>query len=229
MVQAALARGLQVIVVLHHFKEIMDDPAGQAETFAYIWAELSAHWQGAPDGLIFELLNEPHGALTTEGAVGLFGDVFQGIRARHPDRWLVLEGGDWARWTELTALPRFDDRLIHSFHYYDPYEVTHQLAPWAASPPLPARAWRAAEGAAAITRDLEAAAQATRAPILLGEFGVYRGADPATRTAWTGHVRHEAERLGMGWCVWGFAADFRIFDAGANAFLPDMLDALMTP
>ena len=229
MVQAALARGLQVIVVLHHFEEIMADPAGQADTFAAIWAELSAHWRGAPSGLIFELLNEPNGALTTGGAVALFDRVIPIIRADHPDRWLVLEGGDWARWPEMAALPRPDERILHSFHYYDPYEVTHQLAPWTTNGPLPARSWRVESGAATVTRDLQAAARLTRAPILLGEFGVYRGADPTTRTAWTNHVRREAERLGMGWCVWGFAADFRIFDAGAGTFLPDMLDALMAP
>ena len=44
--------------------------------------------------------------------------------------------------------------------------------------------------------------------------------------AWTGHVRQEAERLGMGWCVWGFAADFRVFDAGTGRFLPEMRGAL---
>jgi hypothetical protein len=67
----------------------------------------------------------------------------------------------------------------------------------------------------------------TAAPILLGEFGVYRQAETATRAAWTTHVRREAERLGMGWCVWGFAADFRIFDATKDVFLPEMRDALI--
>ena len=228
-VQAALARGLRVIVVLHHFEEIMADPEGQAETFAYIWAELSAHWQGAPEGLMFELLNEPNGALTTQGAAALFAAVIPMIRADHPDRWLVLEGDDWASWPGMSVLPRPDGRILHSFHYYAPYDVTHQLAPWAADGPRPALSWRAEDGAAAITRDLEAAAQATRAPILLGEFGVYRGAEPATRSDWTGHVRREAERLGMGWCVWGFAADFRIFDADRGTFLPEMTEALFGP
>jgi endoglucanase len=226
MVQAALRRGLQVIVVLHHFEEIMQDPAEHAATFRAIWAELSDHWRGAPDGLMFELLNEPNGALTTAGAVALFEDVVPTIRAGHPDRWLVLEGGDWAASSGLGHLPRPDARIVHSFHYYTPYEMTHQLAPWAWQGPRPARAWRLETGGAAVTRDLEDAARATDAPILLGEFGVYREAEPATRAAWTRHVRREAERLDMGWCVWGFAADFRIFDAARDRFLPELLSAL---
>jgi aryl-phospho-beta-D-glucosidase BglC (GH1 family) len=40
----------------------MDDPDAQAATFRAIWAELSAHFRGAPEGLIFELVNEPSGA-----------------------------------------------------------------------------------------------------------------------------------------------------------------------
>lgn len=226
MVRAALARDLQVIVVLHHFEEIMADRTAHAAQFAAIWAELSDHWRGAPEGLIFELLNEPNTRLDTAGAVALFEAVIPVIRADHPDRWLVLEGGDWASPREMGTLPRPDARIVHSFHYYAPYEITHQLAPWAANAPLPARDWSLAKGGAAVSRDLEQAARSTGAPILLGEFGVYRGADMATRAGWTGHVRREAERLGMGWCVWGFAADFRIFDADRGQFLPEMARAL---
>jgi endoglucanase len=226
-VDAALTRGLRVIVVLHHFEALMADPEAHAATFHAIWTELAAHWRGQPEGLILELLNEPTGALTTAGAVRLFEEVIPLIRDAHPDRWLVLEGGNWAAASELTALPRPDARILHSFHYYAPYEMTHQLAPWTAQGPLPARAWRPETGGAEVSRDLEAAAKGTEAPILLGEFGVFRAAEPATRTAWTGHVRREAERLGMGWCVWGFAAEFRIYDADENRFLPDLLGALM--
>jgi endoglucanase len=44
--------------------------------------------------------------------------------------------------------------------------------------------------------------------ILLGEFGVvrtygsYRGADTASRVAWLGDVRTEAERRSFGWAIW---------------------------
>jgi endoglucanase len=226
MVAAALSRGLQVIVVLHHFDELMQDPAAYAATFHAIWAELSAHFRSAPQGLIFELLNEPSEALTTTDAVALFDEVIPLIRAEHPDRWLVLEGGDWAAWPGMAALPRPDPRILHSFHYYDPFEMTHQLAPWTWQGPHPAREWAVEKGGAAVTRALEAAAQSTTAPILLGEFGVYREAEIGTREAWTAHVRREAERLGMGWCVWGFAAEFRVFDATGARFLPEMRAAL---
>jgi endoglucanase len=227
MVDAAVARGLNVIVVLHHFDELMENPEAHAATFRAIWAELSAHWRGAPGGLIFELLNEPNEGLTTAGAAALFAEVIPMVRADHPDRWLVLEGGDWAAWPEMAALPHPDTRIVHSFHYYDPFEMTHQLASWTWQGPYPAREWTPEKGADEVTRDLEAAARTTAAPILLGEFGVYRQAETATRAAWTTHVRREAERLGMGWCVWGFAADFRIFDATKDVFLPEMRDALI--
>jgi endoglucanase len=226
MIDAALVRGLQVIAVLHHFDEIMDDPDAQAATFHAIWAELSAHFRGAPEGLIFELVNEPSGALDTARAAALFDDAIEMIRVDHPHRWILLEGGDWAAWTEMAALPRPDPRIAHSFHYYAPFEMTHQLAPWTWEGPYPAREWTLEKGADEVTRDLEAAARATDAPILLGEFGVYREAETTTRASWTRHVREEAERLGMGWCVWGFAADFRIFDTAKDMFLPEMRDAL---
>jgi endoglucanase len=98
---------------------------------------------------------------------------------------LVLEGGDWAAWPEMAALPHPDTRIVHSFHYYDPFEMTHQLAPWTWQGPYPAREWTPEKGADEVTRDLEAAARTTAAPILLGEFGVYRQAETATRAAWT--------------------------------------------
>jgi hypothetical protein len=67
---------------------------------------------------------------------------------------------------------------------------------------------------ARIVRDFDAvAAWASRndippRAILLGEFGVvrsygrYRGADAASRAAWLGDVRGEAERHAFGWAIW---------------------------
>ena len=59
LVAAALDRGFRVIVDLHHYDELQQDPHGHAERFAALWEQLAAHYAQQPPALWLELLNEP--------------------------------------------------------------------------------------------------------------------------------------------------------------------------
>lgn len=136
----ALDEGLTVILDLHHFQPLMENPGAHADTFVAIWQELSAHYSGASDGLIFELLNEPSGELTTAKAAELYRRAMPIIRRDNPERWVILGGGHWSDESELAMLPVLDDRTAHTFHFYKPWSFTHQNAPWIENPPQ-ARTW----------------------------------------------------------------------------------------
>lgn len=218
------AEGLNVILDLHHFEELMADPSTYAAQFASIWAELSAHYAGADDSLIFELLNEPTEALDTAGAVKLFRDVLPVIRADHPDRWIIIEGGGWASVAALSDLPVLDDRIVLSFHYYVPWKFTHQQAPWMADPPL-ATGWGDKDDRAAMRADFALAGEVS-APLFLGEFGVTALTDPVQRAIWTRAVRDEAEAQKIGWCHWGLSGNFAILDPQNGVWMPGMREAL---
>ncbi len=218
------AEGLNVILDLHHFEELIADPTRYAGQFISIWTELSAHYAGADESLIFELLNEPTHPLDTAGAVALFGDVLPLIRAAHPDRWIIIEGGGWASVDALADLRVLDDRTVLSFHYYVPWEFTHQQAPWLSDPP-PARGWGDKDDRAAMRADF-ALAGAAAAPVFLGEFGVTTLTDPMLRATWTGAVREDAEAQGIGWCHWGLSGNFAIRDPATGDWVPGMKEAL---
>lgn len=220
----ALDAGLNVILDLHHFEDLMTDPDKLSPAFTAIWAALGDHYAGWPDGLIFELLNEPIEAMTTARVVPLYQAIIADLRPAHPERWIILEGSDAASLAQMQHLPDFGPFTAHSFHYYDPFEFTHQKL-WYDDPPLPARGWTAATERAAIIRDF-ATVPVDGPPILLGEFGTYRDIDPASRTNWLKAVRHASEDRGIGWCVWSFASNFSIVTDDKSGWLPGILPAL---
>lgn len=221
----ALAENLNVILDLHHFDDLMRDPAEHFATFQAIWIELAAHYAGHGDGLMFELLNEPHDALSTEKVVALFASVMPAIRADNPDRWIIIEGGYWANITQLSQLPRFDNHTALSFHYYGPFEFTHQQAGWMADP-LPPMPW-GADAERSLVRDHIAETATHGLPMLLGEFGVTVETDARYRQDWITTVRQAAEAQGIGWCHWGFAGNFAIFDRATRDWVPGMEEALL--
>lgn len=218
-------RGLTVILDLHHYEEIHSDPDAHAAQFAAIWAELAAHYKDYGDNLIFELLNEPADQLTTARVLALYRDVLPVIRQSNPDRWIVAGGGTWSNIATLPGMPDLGPRIATTFHYYEPYDFTHQSIYWDDNPPLP-RGWGSPEDLAEMSRNFAIAA-AHEGPLFLGEFGAYERIDPALRTDWTKAVREHAETLGIGWCVWAIQANFAIRNRASGDWEPGMRDALM--
>ena len=228
VIRAALDEGLTVILDLHHYEPLMEDPEAHADEFVAIWTALAEHYEGWPDALLFELLNEPTANMDTAMALSLYDRAVPIIRERHPDRWIIYGGAKWNSLDEMKRLPLpTDGRIAHTFHYYDPYEFTHAGVPWSENapkrPPEPIDDGDRRK----LERDMgRAAAQA--APVLLGEFGVYREAtDLDARAAWVREIREAAEANGLAWCAWGFAAQFRAFDPEAGEWIPEMRDALL--
>ena len=211
VIGVALAQDLRVILDLHHFDALVDDPATQGDTFVAIWQALSAHYAGWPPELMFELLNEPNGALTTERIEALTDRVLQIIRAKHPERWVIATGGDWSAWQQLRNLKRRDDRTAYTFHYYWPFDFTHQEAEWVKDIP-PKRGPLSEAEAVEIEAQFQQIA-ALRRPLFLGEFGAYQKVvGDADRAAWMRVVREASEEAGIGWCHWGFVSGFRVAD-----------------
>jgi endoglucanase len=92
-----------------------------------------------------ELMNEP--PARPRAWAPMLSAAYSAIRGRTPRLLLVLDGGDAPVPDNVAALTPFknDARTLFSFHYYDPYQFTHQGAPWMAARyladvPYPARA-----------------------------------------------------------------------------------------
>ena len=138
----ALARGLQVIVNVHHYDEMAVDPAAHVDRWSAIWRQVAERFRDAPDAVAFELMNEPHGALGDDLWNAMVREALAIVRATNPTRWVVVGPTSWNAIGALPGLVLPDDpRLALTVHFYDPFDFTHQGAEWVQPAPPTGRAW----------------------------------------------------------------------------------------
>ena len=132
LVSAGLRQGLGVIINIHHFDQFTSNPKDQTDRFLAIWRQIAEHYSEAPDGLVFELLNEPKDAATTEVMNPIFAETIRQIRRIAPNRTIFLGPGKWNSIAELPKLllPDDDQNLVVTVHNYEPFYFTHQGANW---------------------------------------------------------------------------------------------------
>ena len=132
LVTDALAEGLGVIITVHHFNRFTADPHAQSNALRAIWHQLGNHYAKAPPQLVFELLNEPNDAATTDVMNPIYAGLIRMIRQSNPDRTLLVGPGNWCHIDELVnlKLPADDTNLIATVHCYEPFYFTHQGASW---------------------------------------------------------------------------------------------------
>lgn len=234
IIDLALSEGLQVVLDMHHYNPMYEDPAGQEPRFLAMWSQIAEHYQDYPETLIFEPLNEPIERLTNRRLETLFPKVMKIIRSSNPNRWVILSGDNWGSLDGLLGvrLPE-DPRTIWSFHSYGPYEFTYQGAPFAGRDLPTGVTWGTRSEYDQITaraRRVAAHGAIHQKPIFLGEFGAYAadGESPrASRIAWLTHMRRTAETHNIGWCAWDFGAAFAFYDVEARQWDDGLLNTLL--
>jgi endoglucanase len=132
VVTNALKNNLAVIINIHHFDGLDQNPAAATDEFLKIWRQIAAHYETFPQKLAFELDNEPHDNATTAVMNPIYARAIAEIRETNPRRTIFVEPGQWGSIDELKnlVLPP-DDNAIVSVHCYDPFYFTHQGATWA--------------------------------------------------------------------------------------------------
>lgn len=219
-VDALLAKGVYVMLDVHHYTQISGD-AQHREEFAVdpsvvdtrlvnVWRQLAVRYKDRSPKLMFELLNEAHGRLTTEAWNKLSAQTLAVVRATNPTRIVFIGPGEWGSIGELPKLRLPTDRnLIVAIHNYDPFPFTHQGADFLAKP-FPTGVTCCDAGQKKVIADvLESARrwnQASGYPVHLGEFGTYEAVDMASRESYARTVRDEAEKRGIGWAYWELAS-----------------------
>lgn len=231
---AAEKAGLRVVLNVHHFDELDLDPARHGPRLVAIWEQLGRHYKGRGDWLYFELNNEPHEKLAAEPWNELIPKVLAAVRIHHPLRPVIIGP---ANWNNLSALPTLklpqDPNLIVTFHYYNPFEFTHQGATWTTAKvrDIQDRPWTPGTNElAAVRKDFAKVSDWARQngrPIYLGEFGAYQNAPMESRVRWTTAIRAEAEARGYAWAYWEFGAGFGAFDRGSSTWRESLLKALI--
>ena len=179
VVREAQKAGLDVILDEHDFDVCSEDVAACRTKLTAFWSQVAPRFANAPRNVAFELLNEPHAKLDGPTWNALFAELLAIVRQIQPDAHRRHRSD---RWNSLKELPNLklpnDPNLLVTFHYYEPFNFTHQGATWAGDE-VKKPAWGELghrgrpRGAPRRLRQGHRLAKANNRPILLGEFGAY--------------------------------------------------------
>jgi len=233
LTKAGLDAGLTVILDEHDDITCARDADDCLKQLRVVWNVLAPRYRNAPGRLLFEILNEPHGALTAPVWNLTLRNLLGLIRATNPERNVVIGPTDMNSTSELPSLdlPQSDRHIIVTVHYYAPIRFTLQGASWVpGAKDLSGVAWGSDAEAASLVRDFDrvkAWSDAHRRPVFLGEFGVYEKAPMDSRTRWIAKVARVAEAHGFAWAYWQMDTDFAAYDFQRDGWIAPILKALV--
>lgn len=257
---------LRVIVDLHilrsHYfnaddNRLWTDTLAQKEFWGF-WEQLSGELIQYPvEKLAYELLNEAV-AEDPEDWNRLIARGIETIRENEPDRVIVVGSNQWQQvWTfKDLKIPENDRNLILSFHYYDPFILTHYKTPWnpvlqkytgAVNYPgwtvdtilyenLPEDLLERIRGSNGywdidrIEEDFMKAkvvAEKFDLPLYCGEFGCYPTTSPELRNTYYKDIIAVFSKLDISWAHWNYKNDFPVVDEKTLEPIEAVVSALM--
>ncbi len=234
VVKNGLEAKLMVILDLHEFNAMADDPVAKKEMFLSVWRQLAPRYKDAPDDVIFEILNEPNQKLSVQLWNEYLVEALKLVRETNPNRTIIIGPGNWNGIESLPTLvlPENDRNIIVTVHFYHPMPFTHQGAYWTNDfKNLSGIKWNGTkEEKADVETRLKVAADWSKAndrPIFLGEFGAYDKGDMDSRARYTACVARTAEKFGFSWAYWQFDSDFIVYNIEKEQWVMPILNALM--
>jgi endoglucanase len=228
----ARAAGLNVILNSHHFEEIHSDPSdANIAKLASMWSQIATAFADQPnDKLWFEIENEPHDKFNDSNLLKVLSPSLTEIRKSNPERPVIIGGEFWSGINSLATLKLPDDpNIIPTFHYYDPFDFTHQGATWVDPAPKMGRAYGSAEDQARLKNDVGKVRdyiKRTGKTPFMGEFGANGPIPLYERVKYQMTVRTAFDEIGIGMCAWGFTNTFPLYDSEKRQWVPGMRAAM---
>ena len=208
------SRGLVVVIDYHDESRAIESGPGAVEALERTWSTLATHITRttSPRQVLLEIFNEPVFDKDPDGWFPIRHRLAKAIRAAAPLHTIVAGGPGWSSLDGLLrGGPLADDNVLYTFHFYEPFEFTHQGAPWVEGPVGRSSGVRYPVSPSQVSyvdqRIWLAAAWARQhaVPVWAGEFGAYPVAAPRLdRLRWLHDVRTSLERHGIGWCLWSY-------------------------
>jgi endoglucanase len=229
----ALESGLTVILDLHEFNAMAENPEGRHAQFLATWRQLATHFRSTPDGVLFEILNEPSRGLTPELWNRYWREALALIRESNPTRNVIVGPPFWNSINALKdlELPADDPHLIVTVHYDAPMEFTRQGALWSANKDKANVEWSGTPDERRYILQVFAKAadwaSKNKRPIFLGEFGAYDKVPMESRIRYTDAVERTAESFGWSWAYWQFDSAFILYEINRDAWVQPFRDALL--
>jgi endoglucanase len=135
-IDSILAAGLSVDIAVFPNGELKQGLQTQrgVDDFISLWRFLAGHFaKYDPDHVFLEILNEPEVQDVYRWA-GIQGRAVNAIRSVDPRHTIIATAGRWSGLDDLLQLePVSDNNTIYTFHFYEPYQFTHQGATWGSS------------------------------------------------------------------------------------------------
>ena len=231
VVDTLRASGLGVIVDQHNNQDQSISPEANRDRLAAVWRQIATQLRDEPANVWFELLNEPHGMLINANLLATLAPSLAAIRETNPTRIVVIGGERWSGVDSLASLPLPEDSyVVPTFHYYDPFEFTHQGARFIQPSPPFGRSFGSPADASQLRDSLLKVraymARTGRVPFV-GEYGAIETIPPDQRTAYYHTVSAAFASLGVASCAWGYRNAFPLWKDGR--WLARTIDAIAAP
>jgi endoglucanase len=245
IVDWALDAGLYAIINLHHdgggdvaagawIRTASTNYSGVIAEYKALWGQIAARFANYDDHLVFESMNEVGfddlkvNGVNSQAAYDLlnkinseFVTLVRASGGNNGQRHLLLAG----YWTDITesvkgvVMPS-DSRCILSIHYYTPSKFCIDGNP---------STWGSASEVTTL-KGLFAKLKTTfidkGIPIILGEFGVIRTTEVASRIFWIEYVTKTAYDLGIAPYLWDNGTDGEFDRESLTWRTPGLLDAI---
>ena len=104
------------------------------DDFVLLWRVLAAHFsKTAPAKVFFELINEPE-VTDPYRWMGIQARVDAAVRSVDTEHTIIATAANYGSLPDILQLePLRDANVIYNFHFYEPYQFTHQGASWGSS------------------------------------------------------------------------------------------------
>lgn len=232
-VDYALSNDLVVILDLHHFLELMDEPDKYKDCFLRIWEQLSQRYQNYPDKLVFEILNEPNKNLESYIWNEYLNEAINIVRKSNKSRLIIVGATEFSSLDGLKYLKLPEDKnLIATFHFYEPNEFTFQGNVYHQGfEHLKNISWSGTDSEIKYIKErfstVKTWADKNKIRVFLGEFGANNNAPEKDRELWIKEVRKTAEEMGFAWGYWELCSEFGIYDTKTSSWNKFLLNALI--
>ena len=140
-VEWAQKHGLNIILDLHKTMGYSFDPGEKEigffsnvkyqDIFINLWKAVAARYKDYPDSIAYEILNEITDDEFAEPWNKISRRAVEEIRKIAPRNYIIYGGihNNSIKGLPLLEKP-LDDRIVYTFHFYDPLIFTHQKAYW---------------------------------------------------------------------------------------------------
>jgi len=128
--------GIYIIIDNHSFDPVKNTENDIDKILIPVWEQVAKRYKDRSDYVVYEILNEPHGISDSRwGEVQ--GMAINAIRKYDAKHFIIAGGTDYNSIGKLSSIPAYkDDKIIYTFHFYDPFLFTHQGASWTGDPAL---------------------------------------------------------------------------------------------